>query len=166
MTDSTTDDRRERFREALIALHAGRPEKALRPLQDLHEEAPHDSEVALNLGGTYIMLLRYEDAQEVLERAATQAPENANIWINLAAARLGPLEQSSDEQQIGAIDAYQQALHADPETPNVHYMLGLIHRHRGDTLRASAHFARAIDSDPTDRDARKMLDSLEGPTTA
>ncbi|MDQ4078718.1 MAG: tetratricopeptide repeat protein, partial [Chloroflexota bacterium] len=88
------------------------------------------------------------------------APENANLWINLAAARLGPMEESSRIQQDHAIDAYQQALTAQPDVPNVHYMLGLIYRVREESLRAVAHFTRALEQNPDDDDARRMLAAI------
>jgi tetratricopeptide (TPR) repeat protein len=52
------------------------------------------------------------------------------------------------------------ALKVDPEAPNVHYHLGLIYKERGELNRASAFFQRALEVNPTDRDARYWLDRL------
>ncbi|MGH2543402.1 MAG: tetratricopeptide repeat protein [Ardenticatenaceae bacterium] len=149
--------RKEQFGRAIRLLHAGRSEEAATLLVSLHEQAPHDVEVALNLGGAYILQQRYEEAVEVLEPATRLAPESAHLWVNLAAAHLGLLEESNDAQQERAISAYEQALTANPDAPNVHYMLGLIYRSRKENLRATAHFTRALEQDPTDNDARRML---------
>lgn len=154
------------FREGLRLLNRGEAAAAAARLMPLHAQAPEDVEVALNLGGAYILLGRYEEASVILEQAAERDPENANLWVNVAAARLGPLEQSSDPQKDAAIQAYHRALAADPETPNVHYMLGLVHRSRQDNLRAAAHFTRALEQNPEDRDARRMLSAIASETVA
>ncbi len=154
------EDRTRRLREALGLLHQGRAEEAAALLEPLYEEVPTHVEVALNLGGAYILQQRYGEAATVLEQAATHAPDNENVWVNLAAARLGPLEDSSREQQEEAIAAYEQALLANPEVANVHYMLGLIYRGRGENLRAAAHFTRALEQNPKDNDARRMLAAI------
>lgn len=155
-----TDPLNDQFRRAIRLLHEGSYDEAIALLEALYEENPDHVEYALNLGGAYILQRRYEAAQQILEQAAQQAPDNANIWVNLAAARLGPLEESSEAQQRDAIEAYEQALAANPETPNVHYMLGLIYRSRKDNMRAVAHFTKALEQDPTDDDARRMLSAI------
>lgn len=154
------NERPESYKESLRELHAGRAEHAALLLEPLYEATPGDVEIALHLGGAYVLMGRYEEAQEILEKAALVAPDNPNVWVNLAAARLGLLETSSDSQQEGAVAAYQQALAAHPEAPNVHYMLGLIYRTRKDNLRAAAHFTRALEQDPNDRDAQMMLRAI------
>ncbi len=152
--------RNEAFREALRLLHQGQAEEAATLLRPLYERNPDDVEVALNLGGAYILQYRFDEAMPVLERAAQAAPDNESVWVNLAAARLGRLEESDEEKQNRAIAAYERALEANPAAPNVHYMLGLIYRGRKDNLRAAAHFTRALEQDPGDNDARRMLSSI------
>jgi Flp pilus assembly protein TadD len=154
------NERPESYKESLRELHAGRAEQAALLLEPLYESDPNDVEIALHLGGAYVLQERYEEAQALLEKAAILAPDNPNIWVNLAAARLGVLETSTEEQQAAAVAAYEQALAAHPEVPNVHYMLGLIHRTRKDNLRAAAHFTRALEQDPNDRDAQMMLRAI------
>ena len=154
------NERPESYKESLRELHAGRAEHAALLLEPLYEATPTDVEVALHLGGAYVLMGRYDEAQEILEKAAILAPDNPNVWVNLAAARLGLLETSTENQQAGAVAAYEQALAVSPEVPNVHYMLGLIHRTRQDNLRAAAHFTRALEQDPNDRDAQMMLRAI------
>jgi Tfp pilus assembly protein PilF len=45
--------------------------------------------------------------------------------------------------------------------PHVHYNLGLIYMERKDFQHAAAHFYRALETDPTDRDAQLYLDKLQ-----
>ncbi len=154
------DERPESYKESLRELHAGRAEHAALLLEPLYDASPTDIEVALHLGGAYVLMGRYDEAQEILEKTVVLAPDNPNVWVNLAAARLGLLETSNEEQQAAAVAAYEQALVVQPEVPNVHYMLGLIYRTRRDNLRAAAHFTRALEQDPNDRDAQLMLRAI------
>lgn len=152
-----SESARDHFQAGVRLLHQRRPGEAAHRLQEAYRLAPDSVEIALNLGGAYIMQHRFDEAVQVLERAAHLEPENAMVWINLAAAYLGPLEKSERPAQNRAIQAYQRALQADPHAPNVHYMLGLIYRERREWLRAAAHFSRALEINPADRDARSML---------
>lgn len=154
----------EAFRRALGLLHRGHSDQAIVLLAPLYEEHPAHVEVALNLGGAYILENRFEEALEVLEQVATHTTDNENVWVNLAAARLGPLESSTRQQQEHAIEAYQEALRANPAVPNVHYMLGLIYGLREDDMRAAAHFTRALEQNPDDNDARRMLAAVAART--
>ncbi|MDQ4074735.1 MAG: tetratricopeptide repeat protein, partial [Chloroflexota bacterium] len=61
--------REEQFRQGLRLLHQGRAVEAGALLEPLHEQDPGNVEVALNLGGAYILQQRYEDAVEILEPA-------------------------------------------------------------------------------------------------
>ena len=82
------------------------------------------------------------------------------LWINLGAAELGTLESAGPKQQDRAIAAYQHALQNDPMAPNVHYHLGLIYKERGELVRASAFFQRAMEVNPADNDAARWLRSI------
>lgn len=121
---------------------------------------PDNVDVAINLGGAYILQNRYRKAIPVLEQASKLAPDNAMIWTNLAAAYLGRLELSGPQQQRKAIMAYERALQADPKTPNVDYNLALIYKDRQDWRRVRTHFQRALEVDPDDQDAQRWLKRL------
>jgi tetratricopeptide (TPR) repeat protein len=123
---------------------------------------PDDPDVAINLGGAYILQGRYNKAVTVLERASQATPDNAMVWTNLAAAYLGNLNLSGPQQQSKAIAAYERALQADPMAPNVHYNLGLIHNDRKDWLQAKTCFLLALQANPGDADARQWLARLAG----
>lgn len=155
-----SDQVRDLFHAGLRLLHQRRPGEAVQRLEAARSLAPDDAEIALNLGGAYIMQRRFDAAVTVLEEAIRLDPGNAMVWVNLAAAYLGPLEKSTPAKQDRAIQAYQRALQADPQVPNVHYMLGLIYRERREWLRAAAHFSRALEINPADRDARAMLQAV------
>lgn len=155
----------EEFHRALSEgawlLRQNRPQEAMERLLPLWEMAPTNADVAINLGGAYILQGKWNKAERVLSRAAELHPDNVMIWINLGAAHLGRLELSGPKQQERAIRAYERALALDPHAPNVHYHLGLIHKDRGDLDQAVYSFERALEANPADRDAQYWLGWIE-----
>ena len=127
---------------------------------------PDNVEVKINLGGAYILLGRFQDAIPILEEAARQAPDNPMVWTNLAAAYLGHLDHASEEQQEAAIAAFKRALAIDPKAPHVDYNLGLIYLRRGDLTSALAHFQRAREVNPADKDAAYYVDYIRNKLAA
>lgn len=150
----------ELLREGARLLAQNRPDEAASHLERAAALLPEDPDVAINLGGAYVLQRRYNKAVAVLERASLLAPDNAMVWTNLAAAYLGSLQLSGPQQQRKAIAAYEAALQADPATPHVHYNLGLIHHDRQEHAQAELWFRRALEVDPNDRDARRWLTRL------
>jgi tetratricopeptide (TPR) repeat protein len=141
-------------------LRQRRPAEAVDHLERAHKLDPSLVETAINLGGAYVMQGRHQEAVSVLEEASQRAPDHVMLWINLGAAYLGYLEESAEENQLKAIAAFEKALSLDPEAPSVNYNLGLIYKERGEMQKAAAHFWRALDVDPSDRDARIRLKQL------
>lgn len=135
-------------------------------LEKAYHMDPTNVEVKINLGGAYILMGRFRDAIPLLEEAARQAPDNAMVWTNLAAAYLGRLEHSTPEQQDAAIAAFEKALQADPRAPHVNYNLGLIYLKRGDLVSALAHFQRALEVNPEDRDAAHYVKTIQARLSA
>ncbi len=161
MTDTLLPaDSQRALNEAARLLQQGRPGEALAVLLPLFQEHPHNVDLAINVGGAYILQRKWDRAVRVLAEAAERHPDNAMVWTNLGAAYLGRLETAGPRQQQQAIGAYERALQADPTAPNVHYHLGLIYRDRGELNRASAFFQRALEVNPGDRDAQYWLDQL------
>ncbi len=140
--------------------------EAAQVLEKAYYLDPDNVEVKINLGGAYILLGRFRDAVPILEEAARQAPDNPMVWTNLAAAYLGHLEHASKEQQDAAIAAFKRALEADPKTPHVDYNLGLIYLQRGDLPTALAHFQRAREVDPGDKDAAHYIKTIQARLTS
>ncbi len=154
----------EEFSRALAEgawlLRTNQPQAAVDKLLPLYEQAPSNVDVAINLGGAYILLAKWNKAVRVLSKAAELHADNPMVWTNLAAAYLGRLELAGPQQQQRAIRAYERALEIDPATPNVHYHLGLIYKERGDLLTAIARFENALVVNPNDKDAQFWIERL------
>jgi tetratricopeptide (TPR) repeat protein len=146
--------------ESARLLSQNRPGEALKKLLPLYAQAPEHPDVLINLSGAYVLQRKWNRAVQLLSEAVRLHPHNAMLWTNLGAAQLGRLETAGPRQQDKAIHAYQRALQANPEAPNVHYHLGLIYKERGELSRAAAFFQRALEVNPADRDARYWLDRL------
>jgi tetratricopeptide (TPR) repeat protein len=160
MTSADSEQFRRDLNESARLLSQHRPGEAAEILQPLYEAAPDHPDIVINLSGAYILQRKWRKAVEILKQAVKRHPDNAMLWTNLGAAELGQLELAGPKQQEKAIAAYQNALRADPEAPNVHYHLGLIYKDRGEHTRAGAFFQRALEVNPRDRDARHWLDWL------
>ena len=156
----STDELRSTLIASARLLQQNEPKEAELLLEPLYARFPDQEDVAINLGGAYILQRKWSKAVEVLAAAAEANPGNAMLWANLAAAELGRLELAGPQHQERALAAYQQALEADPRTPNVHYHMGLIHKERNELAAAAAMFESALKIDPADRDARIWLDRV------
>ncbi|NUQ39071.1 MAG: tetratricopeptide repeat protein [Caldilineales bacterium] len=143
--------------EGARLLRSQRPEEALAPLREAHKLAPHDPDIAINLGGALVMAAKWSRAVRFLEEAVARHPHNAHLWLNLAAAYLGRLPLASRQAQNRAIAAYEQALSIDPQAANAQYNLGLIYAERQEWEQARARFQAALATDPQDRDAALWL---------
>lgn len=152
--------------EGAWLLRTNQPQAAADKLLLLYEQAPSNVDVAINLGGAYILLAKWNKAVRVLSKAAELHTDNPMVWTNLAAAYLGRLELAGPQQQQRAIRAYERALGIDPATPNVHYHLGLIYKERGDLRTAIACFEGALAVNPNDEDARYWIERLSAILTA
>ncbi|MEM7131132.1 MAG: tetratricopeptide repeat protein [Chloroflexota bacterium] len=162
---SDTMDENE-FRSTLIKaaryLQQNHPAEAIMMLTPLHDQDPENLDVAINLGGAYILQRKWFKAVSILEPASKTYPDNQMVWMNLAAAYLGTLELSGPAQQQRAIDAYEKVLAIDSRAQNVHYHLGLIYKDQHKYEQAKRYFQEAIQVNPADRDARLWLQRMDG----
>jgi len=149
------------LRESARYLHQNRPGEALDKLLPFHNAGITDPDLAINIGGSYILQRKWDKAVKVLSQAAKVYDKNVMLWVNLAAAHLGRLETAGPRHQQRAIQAYERALQLDPKVPNVHYHLGLIYKERGELTRACAFFQQALEVNPADKDAAQWLEYLE-----
>jgi predicted Zn-dependent protease len=141
-------------------LSQGKAQQAQTILEGLWKSCPGDVAVAINLGGAYILSGQFKRAVPLLEEVVVREPKDAMAWTNLGAAYLGNPILASTEQQDKAIAAFERALECDPVVPHVAYNLGLIYRDRNDHDRAIHWFTRALQANPLDADAQRILERL------
>ena len=149
-------------------LAQGRAQQAQAIFERLFKLRPDDVSVALNLSGAYILNKQFKRAVPLLEEMRAREPHNAMAWTNLGAALLGNPVLATTEEQDQAIAAFERALDCDPVAPNVAYNIGLIYRDRNDVDRAIHWFTRALQTNPNDHDAQRILSRLRsghGPQT-
>jgi tetratricopeptide (TPR) repeat protein len=154
----------ERVRELLVAgtrlMQRGDTAEAQALLEEAYALDDSDFDIALNLSAAYILRSQFSRATPLLEALAEREPTNAMIWTNLGAAYLGNPVLAGDERQLKAIGAFEKALVANPEAPNVAYNIGLIHKDRRERDSAISWFEQALRTNPKDKDARYWLKTL------
>ena len=142
-------------------LSQGKAEQAQAILERLWESHRGDVAVAINLGGAFILSGQFKRAVPLLEEVVAREPKDAMAWTNLGAAYLGNPVLATTEAQDKAIAAFERALECDPVAPHVAYNLGLIYHDRNDHDRAIHWFTRALQANPLDADAQRILAKLK-----
>ena len=102
----------QRFKEAVVMLHAGRYDDAATALHRLLELAPDMPEANVNMGFAMIGLKRYDIARDFFQTAINLRPMQANAYYGLAES----LEGLKDlEGALGAMRTYVHlSSNADP----------------------------------------------------
>jgi tetratricopeptide (TPR) repeat protein len=159
MTDDESDDY---FGRGTKLLHQGNAGEAIPLMEKAHSMKPDHVDVAINLGGAYILAGKFKRAVALLEPLSEREPDNPMVWTNLGAAYLGNPVVARDQEQQRAIAAFERALEIRPAAPSVAYNIGLIYHDRQETEKAAAWFRQAIKDDANDDHARLMLAKLEG----
>jgi tetratricopeptide (TPR) repeat protein len=149
------------MRRAAVLLSAGNGRDAIPLLERCYTLRPKDVDVLTNLGGAYILAGTHQRAIPLLEKATELAPDNPSVWSNLAAAYLGRLITSTRARQDKALAAYRRVIEIDPAYPNVYYNMALIFVDRRDWDAAYEAFTRALEVDPSDKDAQAMRNRVE-----
>ncbi|GAB4164133.1 MAG: hypothetical protein Fur0021_39630 [Candidatus Promineifilaceae bacterium] len=139
----------------------GKSAEAVEWLQLAHALDKAHHQAALNLSSAYILTQKFGQAVAILEQLSQREPDNPTIWQNLGAAYLGNPILATDEMQQRAIAAFKQALALNPAAPHVAYNLGLVYRDRQEHEEAIHWFRRAVQADPHDVDARRLLQRLQ-----
>jgi tetratricopeptide (TPR) repeat protein len=145
------------YRQGTEHLLAGDAERAIEPLLRARALDSDHLQAALNLSGAYILTKRFKKAVGILEALAKRESDNPAVWQNLGAAYLGNPILADDASQRKAIGAFEKALTLDPELPNVAYNIGLIFRDRHEYFRAAEWFEQALQTNPEDEHARRLL---------
>ncbi len=148
------------FRRGTEMLHRGDVDRAVQLLERAYQLDAEHVDTVINLGGAYILAKKFQKAVEILEPVSERNDHHAMLWTNLGAAYLGNPILSRDEEQLKAIAAFKRALEINPAAPHVAYNIGLIYRDRQELEEAVFWFKKAVQANPNDKDARKLIARL------
>ena len=155
----------------------GRYDEAVAAYEEVIAETPEWWEAHANLGICHARNGRMERAEAAFRRGLEDCPGSPEIRDELAAhllAQGGDLQEAlklSEEavalgrdeirhlitlgevrlalgDDEGTAEAYRAVLALDPENPDAHLELGILHERRGETAEAEEHFIESLKADP------------------
>ena len=167
----------------------GRYDEAIAAYEEVIDETPEWWEAHANLGICHARNGRMERAEAAFRRGLADCPGSPEIRDELAAhllAQGGDLQEAlrlSEEavalgrdeirhlitlgevklalgDDDGAAEAYRAVLALDPENPDAHLELGILHERRGEPEEAEEHFVESLKADPGDPRALYSYASL------
>jgi tetratricopeptide (TPR) repeat protein len=132
--------------------NAGKFDRALPVYEEAAKRDP--APALLRLAICQNALRQYPRAVETLNRALKLAPQNATAWIQLGLAQLGQGKTTE------ALQAFEQAQHADPDLPEPYNLRGAILFETGDRPRAESALRDALRIQPNFAPAHNNLGNL------
>ncbi len=155
----------------------GRYDEAVTAYEEVIAETPEWWEAHANLGICHARNGHVERAEAAFRRGLEDCPGSPEIRDELAAhllAQGGDLQEAlklSEEavalgrdeirhlitlgevklalgDDEGTAEAYRAVLDLDPESPDAHLELGILHERRGETTEAEEHFVESLKADP------------------
>ena len=167
----------------------GRYDEAVEAYEEVIDETPEWWEAHANLGICHARNGRQERAEAAFRRGLEDCPGSPEIRDELAAHLLAErrdLDEAlrlSEEavalgrdeirhlhtlgevrlslgDEAGAGEAYRAMLALDPENPEAHLEIGLLHEVRGEVREAEEHFVESLKSDPANPRALYSYASL------
>ena len=155
----------------------GRYDEAVAAYEEVISETPEWWEAHANLGICHARNGRMERAEAAFRRGLEDCPGSPEIRDELAAhllAQGGDLQEALKlseeavalgrdeirhlitlgevklalEDDAGAAEAYRAVLALDPENPDAHLELGILHERRGEATEAEGHFIESLKADP------------------
>ncbi len=108
-----------------------------------------------NLGASYLMRRRYEDAAAILEKAATLNPNDPRVWRNLGDAyRFGNHPAQAISCFRRAVELVDKELSVNPADTQALANLALYQAKLGDSLKAQEAIRRALAGKDADSEIR------------
>jgi tetratricopeptide (TPR) repeat protein len=167
----------------------GRYDEAVVAYEEVIAETPEWWEAHANLGICHARNGRMERAEAAFRRGLADCPGSPEIRDELAAHLLeqgGDLQEALKlseeavalgrdeirhlitlgevklalEDDEGAAEAYRAVLALDPENPDAHLELGILHERRGEAAEAEEHFIESLKADPSNPRALYSYASL------
>ncbi|MBI1282816.1 MAG: tetratricopeptide repeat protein [Thiobacillus sp.] len=124
-------------------LDAGHFTESLRFAEKAVALAPEYAAVWVQLGNALVELRRMREAEHALRQALRIQPGNSGALLSLSCAL------AAQKRLSEARDAATAALQVAPASSRIHVSLGSIHNSLGDLRRATMHYRRAREIDPS-----------------
>jgi tetratricopeptide (TPR) repeat protein len=133
----------------------GQPARAEAAFRRGLEDCPGSPEIRDELAAHLLAERRdFQEALRLSEEAVALGRDEIRHLHTLGEVRLA----TGDE--AGAAEAYRAMLALDPENPEAHLELGLLHEARGEVREAEEHFVESLKSDPANPRALYSYASL------
>jgi len=146
------------FALGLALAKTGRGEEAIRHFEKAASLNPRDAQAHIELGIALAAQRQFPRAEAALNRALAIAPGDVGATVNLAKVFFAT---GRDAEAIGRLE---QSIQSRP-TAAAHNLMGIAMARSGRIDAAAEHFAKAVELDPSDLDARANLDrarSMQG----
>jgi len=138
-----------------VTLRNGRPEHAIKFMNDAVRAAPKDAGAYVNLGEVYRGLGNFDKAVAAYGKALKIDPARAEAHCNLGSALLA---QGKPE---AALKSYERAIELKPRLAEAHYNKANLLAEQGDAEAARAAYRKAISANPRLADAHYNLGNLQ-----
>ena len=133
----------------------GQPARAEAAFRRGLEDCPGSPEIRDELAAHLLSERRdLPEALRLSEEAVALGRDEIRHLHTLGEARLAIGDEA------GAAEAYRAVLDLDPENPEAHLELGILHEGRGEVAKAEEHFVESLKSDPTNPRALYSYASL------
>lgn len=181
----TKDQLNVRIARSKLLVQIGRAKHALMDLQEMLEERPDEERLWAALAEAHEAQEDFEAAIDAASHATRLSPRETSyrLLMGRLCRRSGQLDRALDEllkaqangtldalvsRELGlvyeqrremplALEAFQRALHLDPEDEQSHYMAGLIYKQQKAYHQAARMFERAVEINPKDSEALQQL---------
>jgi Flp pilus assembly protein TadD len=103
----------------------------------------------------YMSKEKVEDAEGILKEIMEINPDSVNIYNSL-----GVLSRRKGEFE-NALKHYQKALKIHPNSSHIYYNMGRLHLDLNDPGKAKLFFTKAVELDPSFKEAKEVLSAIE-----
>jgi tetratricopeptide (TPR) repeat protein len=135
---------------------AGKPEEALKALQEAVRLEPKHAEWRFKLALAWNEVGNAEETLKALEQTVQLDPRHPRAWYNLGLAR------NAKGDATGAIAAMRRGEEASPGDASIPYARATIHARLGQTNEARDAAMRALRIQPGYQEAMQLLQALQG----
>lgn len=142
------------FDEAVAYYRAGGFDSALERLQQLLNSWGRTAEILNLVGLCHVRLGNHADAVQALEEALLEDPANADVALNLARSHF-------DRGTSRAAALLQQCVAGHPGNSQAWFNLGVLHLAQSEFGKAAAAWAKVVQLDPSDNEAKANLEMVK-----